>query len=55
MTFLAGGFLAGLALTALPVLIHLVIRKKRRVVPWGAMQFLLGTPPRLRFRLQTIR
>src|SRR4030095_17018328 len=43
MTFLAGGFLAGLGLIGLPVLIHLIVRRKRKLIPWGAMQFLVGT------------
>ena len=51
MTFLTGGFLAGLALTGVPVIIHLIIRRRRKLVPWGAMQFLMGTPPRFRQRL----
>jgi hypothetical protein len=51
MTFLAGGFLAGLALTGVPVIIHFIIRRKRKLVRWGAMQFLTGTPPRFRQRL----
>src|SRR4029434_329015 len=51
MTFLAGGFLAGLALTGVPVILHLIIRRKRKLVRWGAMQFLPGTPPRFRQRM----
>jgi hypothetical protein len=51
MTFLTGGFLAGLALTGVPVIIHLIIRRKRKLVHWGAMQFLTGTPPRFRQRM----
>lgn len=51
MTFLTGGFLAGLGLLAVPVVIHLIIRRRRKVMPWGAMQFLMGSPPRFRQRL----
>lgn len=51
MTFLAGTFLSGLALAAVPVVIHLFARRKRQVVPWGAMQFLTGSPPRFRRRI----
>jgi hypothetical protein len=51
MTFLTGGFLAGLALMGVPVIIHLIIRRRRKLVRWGAMQFLMGTPPRFRQRL----
>jgi hypothetical protein len=54
MTFLAGGFLAGLGLIGLPVFIHLIVRRKRKLIPWGAMQFLVGTPPRFRQRLQKL-
>jgi hypothetical protein len=54
MTFLTGGFLAGLALTSVPVVIHLIIRRRRKLVPWGAMQFLTGTPPRFRQRLMKL-
>jgi hypothetical protein len=51
MTFLTGGFLAGLALTGVPVIIHFIIRRRRKLVPWGAMQFLTGSPPRFRQQL----
>lgn len=51
MTFLTAGFLGGLALAGVPVVIHLIIRRRRKIMPWGAMQFLTGTPPRLRQRL----
>jgi hypothetical protein len=51
MTFLAGTFIGGLALGALPVIIHLFARRRRKIVPWGAMQFLSGSPPRFRRRL----
>ena len=48
MIFLSQLFLSGLALGGLPILIHLFARRRRKVVPWGAMQFLMGTPPRFR-------
>ncbi|MCG3180196.1 MAG: hypothetical protein BIFFINMI_02553 [Phycisphaerae bacterium] len=40
MTFLAYGILFGLALAAIPVIIHLLNRRKARVIDWGAMRFL---------------
>jgi len=40
MTFLAGALLAGLALAAIPVIIHILNRRKAKVIDWGAMRFL---------------
>lgn len=40
MTFLNPLFLVAIPLVSAPVLIHLLRRKQRRVVSWGAMQFL---------------
>jgi hypothetical protein len=51
MTFLTGAFLTGLAFTGVPVIIHFIIRRRRKLIPWGAMQFLAGSPPRFRQRL----
>lgn len=34
-------FLAGLACIAIPIVIHLLMRRRRRPVPWAAMRFLL--------------
>jgi hypothetical protein len=48
MHFVTGAFLAGSAAVAAPLLIHLLSKRKRIHVPWGAMQFLMGTPPRPR-------
>ncbi|MFI4896244.1 MAG: BatA domain-containing protein, partial [Phycisphaerales bacterium JB059] len=31
----------GLGLVAVPILIHILMRRKRKPVPWGAMRFLL--------------
>lgn len=41
MTFLSAGMLAGLALVALPVLLHLLNRGRTQTVQWGAMEFLM--------------
>ncbi len=42
MTFLHPLILAaGLGLIAIPILIHLLMRRRRKPVPWGAMRFLL--------------
>ena len=41
MTFLQPILLAGLPLVALPLLIHLINRRRHRTVAWGAMMFLL--------------
>jgi hypothetical protein len=47
--------LAGLAAAALPVLVHLLSRRRYQVVSWGAMQFLeLGRRMRRRYRLEEL-
>jgi hypothetical protein len=46
------GMLAGLAGVAIPVVIHLLNKRRTTVVDWGAMQFLeLGRRARLKFQL----
>jgi hypothetical protein len=40
MTFLNAIMLLGLAAIAIPIIIHILNRRKARVVEWGAMQFL---------------
>jgi hypothetical protein len=40
MAFLNPGLLWGLALTSIPIIIHLLQRRRFRVVRWGAMEFL---------------
>ncbi|MDD4889399.1 MAG: VWA domain-containing protein, partial [Phycisphaerae bacterium] len=40
MTFLNGAILIGMFAASLPVIIHLLNRRKARVIDWGAMQFL---------------
>ena len=42
MGFLQPLFLAGLALAALPVIIHLINQRRYQTVRWGAMMFLLA-------------
>ena len=51
--FLNAGMLLGLAAMALPVLAHLISRRRFDVIQWGAMQFLqLGQKTRRRIRLE---
>ncbi|MFO0830893.1 MAG: BatA domain-containing protein [Phycisphaerales bacterium] len=52
MNFLNPGLaLAGLACVAVPILIHILMRRRRRPVPWGAMQFLLAAYRQQRRRM----
>jgi hypothetical protein len=41
MDFLNSAFLLGLPLAAVPVIIHLLNRRRRETIQWGAMRFLL--------------
>ncbi|MCL2701140.1 MAG: BatA domain-containing protein [Phycisphaerae bacterium] len=43
MTFLNWAILFGLSAIAIPVLIHLMNRRRAKVVEWGAMRFLLAS------------
>jgi hypothetical protein len=43
---------AGLALAAIPIVIHLLNRRRFKVVPWAAMDFLLAAMKRNRRRLK---
>lgn len=57
MTFLHTTLaLAGIASIAIPIVIHLLFRQRRKPVPWGAMRFLLEAlrKQRRRLRLETI-
>jgi len=56
MSFLSPAFLWALPLLAIPVLIHLFGKRKRNVIHWGAMQFLIGsdTPRRRLMRLKDL-
>src|SRR2546423_880109 len=46
MTFLNSAFLLGLPLVAVPVIIHLLNRRRQDAIRWGAMKFLLEAMPR---------
>ena len=48
MSFLSGLFLWALPLAAVPLVIHLLHRRRRQVVRWGAMQLLLDSVPNKR-------
>jgi hypothetical protein len=53
IVFLSPGFLAaGGALAAVPIVIHLLNRRRFRVVPWAAMEFLLAAIRKNRRRLR---
>src|SRR3954447_18582833 len=55
MWFLNATMLLGLAGVALPVLAHLLSKKKYDIVRWGAMQFLeLGRNTQRRVRLEEL-
>ncbi|MBX3359147.1 MAG: BatA domain-containing protein [Phycisphaeraceae bacterium] len=52
MTFLHPGIaIAGLLAVSLPIIIHIIMRRRRRPVMWGAMRFLLEAYRRQRKRL----
>lgn len=40
LSFLNSAFLGGLSLVSIPIIIHLLQRRRYRVVQWGAMEFL---------------
>ncbi|MBN2582822.1 MAG: BatA domain-containing protein [Planctomycetes bacterium] len=48
MGFIAGAFLVGLPLVAVPVIVHLLNRRRRNVMRWGAMRFLTEAVTRRR-------
>jgi len=52
MTFLTPAFLGALALISIPLLIHLIRRRKLKVVPWAAMEFLRQSQKKQRRRLR---
>ena len=53
MTFVTAGLaIAGLAAMAVPILIHLLSRQRRRPIQWAAMRFLLEALRKHRRRLQ---
>ncbi len=53
MSFLAPAlFIAGLLAVAVPIIIHLLSRRRRRPIEWAAMRFLIDAIRRQRRRLQ---
>jgi hypothetical protein len=48
--FVNATFLWGLPLAGVPIIVHLLNRRRRNVVPWGAMQFLLEAVAKRRRR-----
>lgn len=53
MTFLHPAiFIAGVAAVSIPILIHLLMRQRRKPIPWAAMRFLLEAFRRQRRRLR---
>ena len=52
LSFANPAFLGALALGALPILIHLVRKRRIRVVPWAAYEFLLRSRKRNRKRIR---
>ncbi len=52
MPFLNPAFLVALGLVAVPLLIHLIRRRKLKVIPWAAMEFLLQSQRKQKRRLQ---
>lgn len=51
LSFLNGAFLGALSLVSVPILIHLLQRRRFRVVKWGAMEFLQTSQKNRRQRL----
>jgi hypothetical protein len=51
-TFLNPAYLGALALAAIPILIHLIRRRRIRIIPWAAWDFLLQSRRRNRRRLR---
>ncbi|MFW6108081.1 MAG: BatA domain-containing protein [bacterium] len=51
MTFVKWTMLAGLVAVAIPIIIHLLNRRRAQTVDWGAMQFLLASLARRNRRL----
>ncbi len=52
MTFLSPWFLYALGAAAVPLLLHLVRRRRIRVMPWAAWRFLVASQQRLKRRLR---
>jgi len=52
MSFINGALLGFLALGAVPILIHLLMKRRFKIVVWAAMEFLLASLEQNRRRLQ---
>lgn len=52
LTFLNPAYLGALMLAAIPILIHLIRRRKVRIIPWAAWDFLLESTRRRRRQLR---
>ena len=52
ISFVHPAILGGLALTSLPIIIHLLNRRRFNKVPWAAMEYLLRAMKRNRRRMQ---
>jgi hypothetical protein len=52
MSFLNAAFLLGLTGLSLPVIIHLLKRKKLQIIPWAAHRFLVASMKRNKQRIQ---
>jgi hypothetical protein len=52
MSFLNPAFLSALALVGIPLLIHLIRRRKLKVIQWAAMEFLIQSQRKQRRRLR---
>src|SRR5947208_16905567 len=47
-----GFFIAGALLVGLPILIHILNRRRYKIVPWAAMEYLLAAMKKNRRRLK---
>src|SRR5438552_1129513 len=53
MSFVTPGFfMAGALLAALPIIIHILNRRRYKIVPWAAMEYLLAAMKKNRRRLK---
>ena len=48
MSFLSSFFLYALPLMGIPIIVHLLAKRRKKVIAWGAMQFLAKANPRAR-------
>ncbi|HEV2471332.1 MAG TPA: BatA domain-containing protein, partial [Chthonomonadales bacterium] len=52
MSYLNPAFLSALGLAAIPLVIHLIRKRKLRVIRWAAMEFLLQSMRKQRRRMR---